>query len=84
MGMFDTVLIKCPSCGYVNEVQDKMGPQEMKVFTESNAPLQVLVSLSEKELFCDECGDQYKIDLEYRYKVRCVGDEMSRWKRNMP
>jgi DNA-directed RNA polymerase subunit RPC12/RpoP len=84
MGMFDTLKIKCPCCGHINYEQNKMGPQELKEYDESNVPVQMIFDMSQKEYRCVECGEKYKIDFEYRFKVRCVGDEMSRWKRSSP
>jgi DNA-directed RNA polymerase subunit RPC12/RpoP len=38
MGMFDTVIIKCPNCGGDYEEQIKSGPCLLKVYNFENAP----------------------------------------------
>ena len=84
MGMFDTLVLKCPNCDTENEVQSKMGPCVMERFTVANAPLCVLEDVSHKLFKCSECNEPIKLHLEYRAKTVIYGDEESRWKSATP
>lgn len=65
MGMFDSVMVPCPSCRTVNEVQSKGGLCQFRQYTLANAPADVLGGLVADVEQCSEC------DAKYRIQVRC-------------
>ena len=71
MGMFDTVFLKCAGCGEELAVQSKAGPCECEEYTMATAPLSILADIYDdkkyydSELFCDKCGAQNEIQIQY-------------------
>ena len=52
--MFDSVILKCPSCGEGTlEWQSKSGPCMLKVYTLENVPPHVAGELDGDEAYCD-------------------------------
>lgn len=69
MGMYDTVLIKCPECKDVFPVQSKSGPCNLKTYRATSAPISVLVSLVGIDFICGKCGSTIVIKVEYKATV---------------
>lgn len=75
MGMFDTVRIRCPRCGHVEEVQSKEGPCTLETFELHDAPLTILGSLRPTRT-CGSCERQFRIIVQHTVAV--VPDEPRR------
>jgi predicted RNA-binding Zn-ribbon protein involved in translation (DUF1610 family) len=64
MGMFDTVLIPCPTCGQDYPEQTKAGACLLEEYTFDNAPPEVLASINQYAPFtCDNCGTVFAVHI---------------------
>ncbi|MHA2113817.1 MAG: hypothetical protein ACW98W_20365 [Candidatus Hodarchaeales archaeon] len=61
MGMYDSVWITCPDCGYQIEEQSKVDECILADYTIDNAPPKIIADLNEKSGTCNECGKPYQI-----------------------
>ena len=61
MGMFDSVLARCPECGGNVEYQSKAGACLLKDYTTDAVPLNIAASINEDIESCDSCGETWKI-----------------------
>ena len=59
MGMFDSVMFKCPKCGHRIEAQSKSGPCDLDVYEQDKIPQDVLESLT---IYgpCRGCNTRFK------------------------
>jgi DNA-directed RNA polymerase subunit RPC12/RpoP len=55
MGIYDTVVVRCPKCGAEVEFQSKAGPCSLNVYSMYEAPPEVQVDISGRPQVC-ECG----------------------------
>ena len=60
MGMFDSVMFKCPKCGHEIEAQSKSGSCDLKVYRSDKIPDAVIDGLW---IYgpCDGCGTKFKV-----------------------
>lgn len=58
MGMFDTVIYKCPNCEESTLCQTKSGPCRLNTYTIESAPLSILTGFEENGVYwpCEHCG----------------------------
>lgn len=71
MGMFDTVLVKCPSCGTRNEFQTKSGECCLLVHNLEDCPDDMLGDVNRHApVACDECGTIFQVDIPTRTSVK--------------
>lgn len=61
MGMFDTVLVKCPNCNTINEFQSKSGECLLAVYNLENCPEDVLRDINRHSPIECNCGTKYKV-----------------------
>lgn len=61
MGMFDSVIARCPECGTPNEFQSKGGPCRLERYHLRNAPPLVLADVHQEPVMCDGCGQMYHV-----------------------
>jgi len=66
MGMFDTVLVKCPKCGEEHEFQSKSGDCSLDVYTLENCPDDVLYNINRHSPYECECNNYLSVDTETR------------------
>jgi hypothetical protein len=59
MGMFDTVVTKCPKCGSRNEIQTKAGECCLSVYSIDSVPVEIARSLDGQKRFC-QCGHKFR------------------------
>ncbi len=45
MGCYDTVLVECPHCTFVNNLQSKSGRCRLETFKPQNAPVEILAGI---------------------------------------
>lgn len=57
MGLFDSVLAKCPSCGKSVEFQSKEWNCNMDCYTVENAPGAILRDIVNEPRYCASCGN---------------------------
>lgn len=58
MGCFDSVRVKCPSCGHDVEFQSKSGPCVLDSFTLEDAPEVVLEDVNRHSPIECKCGEK--------------------------
>ena len=67
MGMFDSVMVRCPKCATENEIQSKGGDCTMATYYEHNAPPMVLLdAIADKDygvVTCKKCATKYCLEL---------------------
>lgn len=66
MGMFDTILARCPECGEVNEFQSKGGECFLEQYDLSNCPEDVLSDANRHSPQECDCGAMLSIDIKNR------------------
>lgn len=66
MGMFDTVIIKCPACGETFWAQSKGGDCCLDTFNLNDAPAEVLADANRHAPFqCEECGCMFELEFKF-------------------
>lgn len=80
MGMFDTVVARCPECGQELEFQSKAGPCDLKRYKSTSVPPEIACSLSGDTMSCSKCGCLVEITYggaqsRVSMGVSLVGDE---------
>lgn len=71
MGMYDTVLVPCPTCGEKYPAQTKGGPCYLTEYELERAPSDVLSDVNRHAPFtCDACGAVFTV------RLRTVGTPM--------
>lgn len=64
MGMFDTIILRCPDCGEgVIEEQTKEGPCRLERYELFEAPLSLLDGYNKRKFTCPECNHKFKITI---------------------
>lgn len=74
MGMFDRVMVPCPSCGTVNEFQSKGGRCLLLQYTLADAPVDVLGGVVDDVEQCSNCGAEYRIQARCKAKAVLARD----------
>lgn len=60
MGMFDSVMVPCPTCGIEQEFQSKGGGCDLAIYTLADAPPDVLSDINRHAPYtCGECGTKF-------------------------
>lgn len=65
MGMFDTVVVKCPSCNNEVEFQSKAGDCYLDVFPIDVVPISIAIDLDHNTATCNKC--KRVCTLRYRF-----------------
>lgn len=64
MGMYDTVLVPCPTCGRRMDIQTKSGKCILQVFDLEDAPPDVLGDINRGAPYeCQSCGQQFSVQV---------------------
>jgi hypothetical protein len=61
MGMFDTVLFKCPKCGKQLEEQSKAGECLLEDFSENRVPVVIALSIVGNDVYCGDCKETFEV-----------------------
>jgi hypothetical protein len=62
MGMFDTVMVPCPTCGTPSEFQSKGGGCHLDTYTLEDAPDDVLLDVNRHAPNkCEKCGTLFGV-----------------------
>ena len=69
MGVYDTVWVKCPKCGFENDFQSKSGDCILANFNLDNCPENVLLNVNRHSPCVCKCGAVYDVDIEKRKAV---------------
>ena len=70
MGMFNSIMVNCPSCGEEHVCQSKSGEVFLKVFTLENCPEEEFKDVNRHAPFTCECGIQFKVDVSTRKVIK--------------
>ena len=64
MGLYDTVILKCPECDNEIKIQSKAGKCRLDEYQLADAPLSIAENMVDKSPFtCDKCGCVFSIEL---------------------
>ena len=55
MGMFDTVLVRCPECGRINDFQTKSGDCTLASYNTRSVPVDIAKAIDGRTVDCEEC-----------------------------
>lgn len=61
MGMYDSVLFRCPYCGEMTEVQSKAGQCDLSCYSDASVPAGIADDLIGTTAACDTCGKEFGI-----------------------
>ena len=63
MGMFDTVIVRCPHCGQKSKQQTKNGPCRLLEVSLPNAPLSMLHGIDGR-CSCEHCTEFFHVKVD--------------------
>lgn len=69
MGMYDSVMVKCPKCGEEQEFQTKSGDCFLDVYTLEDCPDDVMVDVNRHSPYDCNCGEVFQVDIPTRKAV---------------
>lgn len=69
MGMYDSVMVKCPKCGEEHEFQSKSGDCFLDVYTLENCPDDVMANVNRHSPCKCDCGTTFQVDVSTRRAV---------------
>lgn len=88
MGMFDSLLIKCPKCGKEMEWQSKSGPCCLESYKPNRLPVAVAQDLKGDVLGCQFCNTNFKfilLDPPYaKFKIVKTKSKRNYWANHNP
>ena len=61
MGMFDSVMAKCPDCGELVEFQSKAGHCDLVEYKTYEVPTEIAIDICGDEVACKGCGTIVKL-----------------------
>ena len=64
MGMFDSVIAKCPMCDGDVEFQTKAGDCSLRTYTSNEVPLKLAAAIQGDISSCDSCGAIWRIEAD--------------------
>jgi len=80
MGMYDTVMVRCPACATPSEFQTKSGPCMLDTFTLEEAPDDVLEDVNRHApATCEKCGTRFGVAITGRRPVRTLNATSVVW-----
>lgn len=69
MGMYDSVMVKCPNCGREHEFQSKSGECLLDVYTLEDCPEDVMKNVNRHSPCKCVCGTWFHVDIPERKAV---------------
>lgn len=69
MGMYDSVIVKCPNCDNEHEFQSKSGNCLLNVYTLENCPDDVMANVNRHSPYKCDCGTVFHVDVSTRTVV---------------
>ena len=75
MGVYDTVIVKCPNCGVENDFQSKSGDCTCATYTLENCPYDVLFDINRHFPCICECCNLYEVDREHRKAILVLNEQ---------
>jgi len=74
MGMYDSVMVKCPKCVEEHEFQTKSGECLLDVYTLDNCPDDVMVDVNRHSPYKCDCGEVFQVAIPTRKAVSVYCD----------
>jgi hypothetical protein len=59
--MFDTIVLKCPSCESELDVQTKSGPNCMDTYTADDVPIDIALGAIGHPVYCEKCDNEFRV-----------------------
>lgn len=85
MGMYDTVMVPCPTCGVQAEFQSKSGNCKLETYTLEDAPDDVLLDVNRHApLRCRACGAQFAVAVSGERPLRTLTARSVVWEGEEP
>ena len=69
MGMYDSVMVKCPNYGQEKEFQSKSGKCILEVYTLENCPDDIMANVNRRSPYKCDCGTSFEVDIENRKAI---------------
>ena len=64
MGVYDTVIVPCPTCGECGEFQSKSGKCLLETYSLDEAPDDILLDVNRHApMRCHKCGTLYSVEV---------------------
>lgn len=74
MGMYDVVLVPCPSCGEEYQAQSKSGRCSLDYHKIADAPDDIMADVNRHAPFrCEKCEEVFEVELRMTWAVRALG-----------
>jgi predicted RNA-binding Zn-ribbon protein involved in translation (DUF1610 family) len=70
MGMYDSVIARCPNCGNIIEWQSKAGKCSLYTFDIEEVPVEIAVDIAGETVECPECGELTTVHCEFDRYVK--------------
>ena len=81
MGMYDTVMVRCPQCGTPAGFQSKSGSCDLETFSLDEAPDDVLRDVNRHSpATCMKCGARFGVELVGPRRPRTLIARSTVWK----
>jgi hypothetical protein len=80
MGMYDTVMVPCPTCGDRAEFQSKSGACNLATYTIDNAPDNVLLDVNRHSPHRCTCGTSFGVEIGGQLVRRTLTAKAVVWK----
>lgn len=72
MGMFDTVIVRCPLCNTKMEFQSKAGDCELNEYEVYEVPVVVAQDINGSTDWCPSCGKRIEIRVPFKIDTVCM------------
>jgi hypothetical protein len=73
MGLFDTIIIKCPHCNGETDIQTKAGDCMLQEYDRFTVPVSIAYFINDVEQHCVHCDGVYKVSFELPKVATVVG-----------
>lgn len=84
MGMYDTVLVRCPQCGTSAEFQSKSGNCTLETYSLDEASDDVLLDVNRHSpATCAKCGARFGVEIEGHRPQRTLLARSKIWKEGL-
>jgi predicted RNA-binding Zn-ribbon protein involved in translation (DUF1610 family) len=60
----NAVIFTCPECGHLVREELKDDPGQAINYKEDNVPKAVADTIMDSEIYCPNCGDRFKIEID--------------------
>ena len=64
MGMFDSLIVKCPECKSPVEFQSKAGECMLAEYSVNNVPDEIALDLKDEVSQCENCGYSCRLNVQ--------------------